>query len=176
MRIFKIFSKQYCLDYYIKRKKCSSFTETYRVFRERQKPVTQHVFVTIMNGRNRDVSPSGMQFIFWRPCNLSFQHLWTKRLNFSWHLINICLLHSQFCSSVGILLLVLIALSQNLSVLNVLSMVKRIQGVLGNTLLVVLFFSLSVLQMKKKQCYNFNNSSILQMLGREHVLLFKKRF
>ena len=64
MRIFKIFSKQYCLDYYIKRKKCSSFTETYRAFRERQKPVTQHVFVTIMNGRNRDVSPSGMQFIF----------------------------------------------------------------------------------------------------------------
>ena len=174
--IFKIFSKQYCLDYYIKRKKCSSFTETYRVFRERQKRVTQHISATIMNGWNRNVRPSGMHLIFWRPFIFSCQHFSTERFNFSWHLINICLLHSHFCSSVGILLLVLIALSQNLSVLNVLSMVKRIQGVLGNTLLVVLFFSLSVLQMKKKQSYTFNNSSILQMLGKDHVLLLKKRF
>ena len=174
--IFKTFSKQYCLDYYIKRKKCSSFIETYRVFRERRKRVSQHFSTISMNGGNRDVCPDGMHLIFWRPWTLSFQHVWTERFNFSWHLINICLLHSHFCSSVGILLLVLIALSQNLSVLNVLSMVKRIQGVLGNTLLVVLFFSLSVLQMKKKQCYTFNNSSILQMLGKDHVLLLKKRF
>ena len=159
-----------------KKKKCSSFTETYRVFRERQKRLTQHISATIINRWNRNVRPSGKHLVFWRPFIFSCQHFSTERFNFSWHLINICLLHSHFCSSVGILLLVLIALSQNLSVLNVLSMVKRIQGVLGNTLLVVLFFSLSVLQMKKKQCYTFNNSSILQMLGKDHVLLLKKRF
>ena len=59
-------------------------------------------------------------------------------------LINICLLHSHFCSSVGIFLLVLSALLQNLSVhnagKNVLSMVKRIEGVRGNTLLVFYLF------------------------------------
>ena len=99
--IFKTFSKQYCLDYYIKRKKCSSFTETYRVFRERQKRVTQHISATIMNGWNCDARPSGMHLIFWRPCILSFQNFWTERFNFSWHLINICLLHSHFCSSFG---------------------------------------------------------------------------
>ena len=99
--IFKTFSKQYCLDYYIKRKKCSSFTETYRVFRERQKRVSQHISATIMNEWNRDVCPNGMHLIFWRPCILSFQYFWTERFNFSWHLINICLLHSHFCSSVG---------------------------------------------------------------------------
>ena len=52
--IFKTFSKQYCLDYYIKGKKCSSFTETYRVFRERQKRVSQHISATIMNEWNRN--------------------------------------------------------------------------------------------------------------------------
>ena len=57
--IFKTFSKQYCLDYYIKGKKCSSFTEIYRVFRERQKRVSQHISVTIMNEWNRDVCPKG---------------------------------------------------------------------------------------------------------------------
>ena len=30
--IFKVFSKQCCLDYHIKRKKCSCFIETYRAF------------------------------------------------------------------------------------------------------------------------------------------------
>ena len=100
--IFKTFSKQYCLDYYIKRKKCSSFTETYRVFRERQKRVTQHISATIMNEWNRNVRPSGMHLIFWRPFIFSCQHFSTERFNFSWHLINICLLHSHFCSRVEI--------------------------------------------------------------------------
>ena len=100
--IFKTFSKQYCLDFYIKRKKCSSFTETYRVFRERQKRVTQHISATIMNEWNRNVRPSGMHLIFWRPFIFSCQHFSTERFNFSWHLINICLLHSHFCSSVVI--------------------------------------------------------------------------
>ena len=142
--IFKTFSEQYCLDYYIKRKKCSSFTETYRVFRERQKRVSLHISTTIMNEWNRDVSPKGMHLIFWRPCILSFQYFWSERLNFSWYLINICLLHSHFCSSVGFFLLVIAALSKNLSVhngeKNVLSLVKRIHGVRGNTLLVFNLF------------------------------------
>ena len=89
--IFKTFSKQYCLDYYIKRKKCSSFTETYRVFCELRKHVLQHISATIKSGWNRDVCPNGMYFIFWRPCILSFQYFWTERLNFSWHLVNIFL-------------------------------------------------------------------------------------
>ena len=100
--IFKTFSKQYYLDFYIKRKKCSSFTETYRVFRERQKRVTQHISATIMNEWNRNVRPSGMHLIFWRPFIFSCQHFSTERFNFSWHLINICLLHSHFCSRVEI--------------------------------------------------------------------------
>ena len=45
-----------------------------------------------------------------------------------------------------------------------------------------LFICLSVLEMKKtkktkqnkKQYYTFNNSSVLQMLGKDHVLLLKK--
>ena len=97
--IFKTFSKQYCLDYYIKRKSCSSFTETYRVSHERRKRVSQHISATIKNGWNRDVCPNGIQLIFWKPCILSFQYSWTERFNFSWHQINICLLHSYFCSS-----------------------------------------------------------------------------
>ena len=87
---FKTFSEQYCLDYYIKRKKCSSFIETYRVFRERRKRVSQHFTATSMNGGNCDVCSNGMHLIFWRPWILSFQHVWTERFNFSWHLINIC--------------------------------------------------------------------------------------
>ena len=118
VRIFKTFSKQYSLDYYIKRKKCSSFIETYRVFRERRKRVSQHFSATSMNGGNRDVCPDGMHLIFWRPWILSFQYVWTERFNFSWHLINICLLHSHFCPSIRFFLLVLPALSQNLSVHN----------------------------------------------------------
>ena len=81
--IFKTFSKQYCLDYYIKRKKCSSFRETYRVLRERRKCVSQHIYTTIKNGWNRDVCPNGMHLIFWRPCILSFQHFWTEKIQFS---------------------------------------------------------------------------------------------
>ena len=83
VRIFKTFSRQYCHDYYIKRKKCSSFTETYRVFRELQKRVLQHISGTIMNHWNRDVCPNGMQLIFWRSCILSFPYFWTERFNFS---------------------------------------------------------------------------------------------
>ena len=174
---FKTFSKQYCLDYYIKRKKCSSFTETYRVFRERQKRLTQHISATIMNGWNRDVRPRRTHLIFWRPCILSFQHVWAERFNFSWHLINICLLHSHLCSSVGIFLLVLAALLQNLSVCNagknVLSMVKRIHGVRRNTLMVFYLFVWTSWKWKKKQFYIFNNSSILEMLGKDHVFIKK---
>ena len=81
--IFKTFSKQYYLDYYIKRKKCSSFTKTYRVFRERQKRVSKHISATIMNEWIRDVCPNGMHLIFWRPCILSFQYFRIERLNFS---------------------------------------------------------------------------------------------
>ena len=99
--IFKTFSKQYCLDFYIKRKKCSSFTETYRVFRERQNRVTQHISATIMNGWNRNTRPSGMHLIFWRPFIFSCQHFSTERFYFLWHLINIC--YSHFCWSIGIL-------------------------------------------------------------------------
>ena len=176
---FKTFSEQYCLDYYIKRKKISSFTEPYRMFRERQKRVTQHTSATIMNGWNQDVCPSGMHLIFRRPCILSFQHFWTERFNFSWYLIIICLLHSHFCSSVGIFLLDLAALSQNLSVhnagKNVLSMVKRMRGVRVNTLLVFYLFVWTSWKWKK-QYYTFNNSSILQMLGKDHVLFLKKDF
>ena len=116
--IFKTFSEQYCLDYYIKREKYSSFIETYRVFREGRKRVSQHFSTISMNGGNRDVCPDGMHLIFWRPWNLSFQYVWTERFNFSWHLINICLLHSHFCPSIRFFLLVLPALSQNLSVHN----------------------------------------------------------
>ena len=176
--IFKTFSKQYCLDYYIKRKKCSSFTETYRVLRERRKRVSQHIYTTIKNGWNRDVCPNGMHLIFWRPCILSFQHFWTERFNYSRHLINICLLHSHFCSNIRIFLLVLAALSQNLSIDNdgkyVLSLVKRIHGVPGNTLLVFYLFVWASCNWKKKQYYTFNNLSILQMLGKDHVLFLKK--
>ena len=95
--IFKTFSKQYCLDYYMKR---DSFIETYRVFRELWKRVSQHFSATSMNGGNRDVCPNEMNLVFWRPWHLSFQHVWTERFNFSRHLINICLWHSHFCSSV----------------------------------------------------------------------------
>ena len=98
--IFKTFSKQFCLGYYIKRKKCSSLTETYRVFRERRKRISQHISATIKNRWNRDASPNGMHLIFWRPSILSFQHFWAERFNFSWYLINICLLHRRFCLSV----------------------------------------------------------------------------
>ena len=83
VRIFKTFSKQYCLDYYIKRKKCSFFTEIYRVFRELQKRVLQHISATIMNDWTRDVCPDGMHLIFWRSCILSFPYFWTERFNFS---------------------------------------------------------------------------------------------
>ena len=100
--IFKTFSKQYYLDFYIKRKKCSSFTETYRVFRERQKRVTQPISATIMNEWNRNVCPSGMHLIFWKSFIFSCQYFSTERFNFSLHLINICLLHNHFFSSVGI--------------------------------------------------------------------------
>ena len=122
--IFKTFSKQYCLDYHIKRKKCSSFTETYRAFRERRKRVSQHICTTIKNRWNCDVCPNRMHLIFWRPCIFSFQYFWTEKFNFSWQR--------------WVFLLVLAALPQNLSVpnarKNVLSLVKRIHGVRGNTL------------------------------------------
>ena len=139
--LFKTFSKQYCLDYYIKRKKCSSFTETYIVFHERQKRATQHISATIMNRWNHHVWPRRMHLIFCRPCILSFQHFWTERFNFSWHLLNICLLHSHFCSSVGIFLLVLAALPQNLSVHR------------GNTLLVFYLFVWASSKWKKQVLY-----------------------
>ena len=94
-------------------------------------------------------------------------------------LINICLLHSHFCSSVGSFLLVLSALLQNLSVHNAgkngLSMIKRIHGVRGNTLLVFYLFVWTSWKWKK-QYYTFNNSSILQMLGKDHVLFLKQDF
>ena len=115
--IFKTFSKQYCLDYYIKRKNVHPL-QKHVVFRERPKRVSQHISATIMSRWNRDVCPNGMHLIFWRTCILSFQYFWTGRFSFSLHLINICLLHSHFCSSVGVLLLVLAALSQNLCVHN----------------------------------------------------------
>ena len=102
--IFKTFSKQYCLDYYIKRKKCSSFTETYRVFRGCRKRVLQHISATIMNG-------------------------WNGK--------------------------------------NVLSLVKRIHSVRGNTVLAFYLFVWASCKWKK-QYYTFNNSSILQMLGKNH--------
>ena len=116
--IFKRLSMQYCLDYYIKRKKCSSFIETFRAFREHQKRVSQHFSAISVNGRDRDVCPNGMHLISLRPWNLSFQHVWTERFNFPWHLINICLLHSNFFFERWIVLLVLAALLQNLSVHN----------------------------------------------------------
>ena len=81
--IFKTFSKQYYLHYYIKSKKCSSFTKTYRLFRERQKRVSKHISATIMNEWISDVCPNGMHLIFWRPCILSFQYFRIERLNFS---------------------------------------------------------------------------------------------
>ena len=40
----------------------------------------------------------------------------------------------------------------------------------------VLLICLSVLEMKKKKQYTFNNSSIIQVLGKDHVLLLKKDF
>ena len=146
--IFKTFFKQYCIDYYIKRKKCSTFTEAYRVFQECQKQVSQHNSVTIMNRWNHDVYPTRMHLIFWRPCILSFQNFfpnfWTERFNFSRHLINICLLHSHFCSSIEFFLLVLAALSQNSSVhnatKNILSLGKHIHSVRRSTLLVFYLF------------------------------------
>ena len=104
--LFKTFSKQYCLDYCIKRKTFSSFTETYRVFRERRKRVSQHNSVTIKNVWNRDVYPNGMHLIFWRPCILSFQYFWIERFNFSWYRIKICLLrlslgtHKNLCANI----------------------------------------------------------------------------
>ena len=152
--IFKTFSKQYCLDYYIKRKKCSSFTETFRVFRESRKCVSQHISATIKNGWNRDVCPNGMHLIFWKPCIFSFQYFWTERFNFSWQLINICLFHSHFYWRVGVFLLVLAVLSQNLSAhnagKNVLSLVKHIRG---NTLLVLYLFVLASCKWKKSALY-----------------------
>ena len=97
--IFKIFPKQYCRDYYIEgKKKCSSSTETYRVFRERRKRDSHHISATIKNGWNRNVCSNGMHLILWRPCFLSFQYFLPERFSFSWHLINICLLQSHFCS------------------------------------------------------------------------------
>ena len=73
--------------------------------------------------------------------------------------------------------LVIAALSQNLSVpnagKNVVSLVKRIHSVRGNTLLV--FYLIVWVSCKwKNQQYIFNNSSILQMLGKDHVLFLKK--
>ena len=67
-----------------------------------------HISAAIMNGWNRDVCPSKMHLICWRPFILSFQHFWVDRFNFSRHLINICLqkpyywlLHSHFWLSIG---------------------------------------------------------------------------
>ena len=69
------------------------------------------------------------------------------------HRINICLLHSYFCSSVGVFLVVLAALSQNLSLhnagKNVLSLVKCIHGLRGNTLLVIYLFFWASCKWKK---------------------------
>ena len=119
--------------------------------RECRKHVSQHISVAIINGWNRDVCPDGMHLIFWRPCILFFQHIWTEKFNFSWHLINICLqtpyhwlLHSHFWSSVGFFLLVFAAWSHSLSVhngrKNILSLAKRIHGVCETTLLVYYLF------------------------------------
>ena len=104
VKIDSIPSNWCCLDYYILKKKWSSFIETYRVFLR-----AQHIFAVIMNGWNRDVCPSRMHLICWRPCILSFQNFWIDRFNFSRHLINICLkkkpyywlLHSHFWLSIG---------------------------------------------------------------------------
>ena len=103
VKIDSIPSNWCCLDYYICKKKWSSFIETYRVFLW-----AQHIFAVIMNGWNRDVCPSRMHLICWRPCILSFQHFWIDRFNFSRHLINIWvqkpyywLLHSHFSLSIG---------------------------------------------------------------------------
>ena len=160
-------------------KKCSSFTKTYRVFRECRKRVSQHISATIMNGWNRDMCPRGMHLIFWRPCILSFQHFWTERFNFSWHLINICLFLSHFCSSVGFFfLLVLAALTQNLSVhnagKNVLALVKRLQSVVGNILLVFCLFVWASCTWKKQ--YYTSSNSLLQMISKDHLLFLKKIF
>ena len=74
-------------------------------------------------------------------------------------------------------LLVLAALSQNLSVhsagKNVLSLVKRIRASAG-TLCWCFIYLFESLVNEKKQRYTFNNSSILQMLGKDHVLFLKK--
>ena len=152
--------------------------QKHRVFRECRKRVSQHISATIMNGWNRDMCPRGMHLIFWRPCILSFQHFWTERFNFSWHLINICLLLSHFCSSVGFFLLVLAALSQNLSVhnagKNVLALVKRLQGVGGNILLVFYLFVWASCTWKKQ--YYTSSNSLLQMISKDHLLFLKKIF
>ena len=133
MYIFKTFSEKYCLDYYIKRKKCSSFTDIYRVFRERRKRVSRHISATIMNGWNRECALT--------ECTWNFEDLAFCPFNISE------LKDSTFhdtCSRVGNFLLVLAPLSQNLSVHNAgkyaLSLVKRIHAVCGNTLLVFHLF------------------------------------
>ena len=141
------FSKQYCLDYYIKRRG-SSFTETYRVFCERRKRVFT-TSTTIMNRWNRDVRPSRMHLMFWRRCILSFRHFWTERFKFSRHLI------------------------YYIAGKNVLSFVKRVHSARGNTLLVFYLFVWESCKWNK-QYYIFNNSSILQMLGKELVAFLKK--
>ena len=132
--IFKTISKQYCLNYYTKRKKWSSFTETYSVLWE---PKTQIKLWYVPYQNALDILKN-------------------------WYLD------------------VLAALSQNLSNHNgrkyVLSLVKHIHGIHRNTLSVFyLFVWASYKKEKKKQYYTFNNSSTVQMLGKDHVL-FKKRF
>ena len=76
-----------------------------------------------------------------------------------------------------VFLLVLAALSQNLSVhnagKNVLSLVKRIHNVRGNTLWCFIYLFESLVN-EKKQHYTLNTSSIVQMLGKDHVLFLKK--
>ena len=139
------------------------------VSRERRKRISQHISATIMNEWNCDVRPSRMHLIVWRLCILSFQHFWTERFNFSWHLINICLFHSHLCSGVGFFLQVLAALSQNLFPLNagenLLSMVKRIHGVCGNTRLVFYLFVSASWKWKKKKKQTVSGPKILQLLG-----------
>ena len=147
--IFKRISKQYCLDYYIKRRG-SSFTETYRVFCERRKRVFT-TSTTIMNRWNRVVRPSGMHLMFWTRCILSFQHFWTERFKFSRHLI------------------------YYIAGKNVLFFVKRVDSVRGNTLLVLYLFVWESCKWNK-QCHIFNNSSMLQMLGKDHAVFLKKDF
>ena len=105
-----------------------------------------------------------------------FQHFWTERFNFAWHLINICLLHSHFLFERSFFLLVLAALLQiyPFIIWKICPLPRKTHSrCICSTLYWSFIYLFERLVNEKKQYYTFNNSSMLQMLNEDHMLFLK---